>query len=315
MNLGAFGEAGSEAASVIAPPECREGSLAWQFSSTFEDGTGLHEENVATEATSACPTVGTRAATTTSITASDVQPANGEAITYTATVAPKAASPTVPSGRVRFFDGGVLIPGCEGLPVLLGTTSSAANCHTSPGLGTHSITAVYGGDSSFQRSEATAVTVTVRAANHETEGRQKAEAEKAERIAKEEAVRRAERELRGRTIAALEQTLAPKGRAARLRKLLELGHYTFAFANPSTGTLVVRWYALSHGARRGRLTLVASGRASFAKTGPAKITVRLTVTGRRLLRRARHPKLISRATFTASGAPPLSAEGTFVLNP
>lgn len=129
---------------------------------------------------------------------------------------------------------------------------------------------------------------------------------------------RSEEEARARTIAALEQTLVPRGRAARLRSLLKLGSYSFAFTAPSAGTLMLAWYELSGGARITRTrqpVLVASGHSSIAKAGTARVAVRLTADGRRLLRHARRPKLIARSVFTALGAAALSAEGTFALNP
>lgn len=138
----------------------------------------------------------------------------------------------------------------------------------------------------------------------------------AERLAKEIAGKRIEAEELTRGIAALKRALVPVGRAARLPRLLKLGKYSFVFAAPSPGTLVVRWYELAgaHASTASRPVLVALGRASAATAGATSISVNLTASGKRLLKHGRRAKLIARSVFAPSDSTALFAEATFVLD-
>jgi hypothetical protein len=102
---------------------------------------------VTVAATAATTTTTTLAASASSITA-------GSSITFTATVAPTTGSGT-PTGTVTFFDGtNVLGTGTIASGKATYTTSSLA-------VGTHSITAVYGGDTSFSGSTSSAASISV----------------------------------------------------------------------------------------------------------------------------------------------------------
>ena len=99
-----------------------------------------------------------QAATTTAL-GSTVNPSVvGQATTYTATITVNSPGAGTPSGTVAFKDGGTTITTCAAQPVAAGT----ATCTTSPSTaGSHSITAVYSGDTNFAGSTAVALTQTV----------------------------------------------------------------------------------------------------------------------------------------------------------
>src|SRR5271163_4089265 len=97
------------------------------------------------------------AATTTSLSASNMQLTSGQSVTFTATVAPHSGSGT-PTGMVTFNDGANSL----GQVSLSGGT--AAFTTASLAVGSHSITAAYSGDANFNVSSSAATTVTVVAA-------------------------------------------------------------------------------------------------------------------------------------------------------
>jgi trimeric autotransporter adhesin len=88
--------------------------------------------------------------TTTTLTASNNSPTQGTSITLTATVAPAAAT-----GTVKFLDG------TTALSTQTLSSGTAAFSTTALAVGTHSITAVYSGDTSYSSSTSSAVTITV----------------------------------------------------------------------------------------------------------------------------------------------------------
>ncbi len=92
--------------------------------------------------------------TTTALTASDTNPTVGTSITITATITPGGSGS--PTGTVTFTDGLITLG--------TGTVSSNKATYTTSTLatGTHNITAVYQGDSTFAGSIASALAVTVK---------------------------------------------------------------------------------------------------------------------------------------------------------
>jgi hypothetical protein len=90
----------------------------------------------------------------------------GSSVTYTATVTPSHAGPAQPSRSVTFLDGGKPIALCRSQPLTKGGAFFTATCKlTYGGIGTHHITAAYGGDGNFTRSGSSATTVNVRRPN------------------------------------------------------------------------------------------------------------------------------------------------------
>ncbi len=112
--------------------------------------------------------------------------------------------------------------------------------------------------------------------------------------------------------------LAPTGRSARIAALLSRGGFTASFRAPEPGTAVIDWYEVPAGAKLAKNTkpkpvLVGAGRLRFSAAGTAKIRIRLTVAGKRLLRHARQLRLTARGTFTPIGKTPVTATRTFLL--
>jgi ELWxxDGT repeat protein len=94
-----------------------------------------------------------RPATTTTLGASTTTLAQGQAVIFTATVKPPTGN--VDGGLVAFFDGGVALGSA---PV---SSNGGATLMGFLGLGMHSITAVYSGDSNFRGSGSSPVVVNV----------------------------------------------------------------------------------------------------------------------------------------------------------
>jgi hypothetical protein len=95
-----------------------------------------------------------KAATDTALSSSKLSSSQGDEVTFTALVTPSSAGIT-PTGTVTFMDGATTL-GTETLNV-----SRASFKTNSLAVGSHSITAVYGGDSNFTGSTSLALTQTV----------------------------------------------------------------------------------------------------------------------------------------------------------
>jgi hypothetical protein len=103
-------------------------------------------------------------ATAAALSVSNATPPIGSSVTYTATVTPAHGGAT-PSGPVQFVDNGGGIGSCAAQPLTAAGSSSTATCTVSYGAaGSHSVTAVYGGDGNFTGSSSGAQTATVPAA-------------------------------------------------------------------------------------------------------------------------------------------------------
>ncbi len=116
----------------------------------------------------------------------------------------------------------------------------------------------------------------------------------------------------------LAAALTPGDRAAKIAVLLRSGGLSLVFKALQAGTLSIYWYYVPPGARlagkaKPKPTLVAAGNASFKTAGAKTLKLRLTLVGRRMLRRARKLKLTARGTFTPTGGPEVTQTRSFVL--
>ena len=92
----------------------------------------------------------TQAATTVALATSGSPTVFGQSVTFTATISVTAPGSGSTSGTVTFNDNGTPISGCPGT-----VGSNQATCSTSSlSIGTHSITAIYSGDTNFAASPA-----------------------------------------------------------------------------------------------------------------------------------------------------------------
>jgi hypothetical protein len=147
---------------------------------TFSSGTGIVTSATATQLTvtfNTAPSLGSLTAVvttnaissgsavqvanivanTTTVLTSSVNPSVfGQSVTFTATVAPVAPGAGTATGSVEFFNGGTSL----GF-VTLSSGSATSAAITNFGVGTHSITAVYSGDSSFATSTSSVVSQVV----------------------------------------------------------------------------------------------------------------------------------------------------------
>ncbi len=99
--------------------------------------------------------------------ASSVNPSvTGQAVTFTATVAVILPAAGTPTGKVNFEDGGVTIAGCGAKTLAAAGTATCA--FTYSGAGTHTITAIYTGDTNFTGSTSPDFTQTVDQASTST---------------------------------------------------------------------------------------------------------------------------------------------------
>src|SRR5439155_25093370 len=107
--------------------------------------------------TSATTTTTTLPGTTTGVTSSARQSVSGQAVTFTATVKAQSTGAGTPTGTVTFKDG----PSILGTGTLDGSGQARFTISTLA-VGSHSITASYGGDATFTGSTSSALTQTVK---------------------------------------------------------------------------------------------------------------------------------------------------------
>jgi hypothetical protein len=117
------------------------------------------DTNFAASTSSAVSQVVNQASTTSTVTSSANPSTSGESVTFTATVTPASPGAGTPTGTVNFLDGTTQIG--TGTLSNSGGSDTATFATSSLTAGTHSITAVYVGDTNFTTSTSPALTQTV----------------------------------------------------------------------------------------------------------------------------------------------------------
>lgn len=109
--------------------------------------------------------------------------------------------------------------------------------------------------------------------------------------------------------------LKPSGKPATIGSLLKHGGLSLSVKALEAGTLSVQWLYVPKGAKIAKVKalLVATGKLSFAAPGTGKLTLRLTVAGRRLLRLAKRVSLTAKGTFVASDGAATSVTSKLVV--
>jgi hypothetical protein len=115
---------------------------------------------------------------------------------------------------------------------------------------------------------------------------------------------------------ALEQVASPQ-KGLTIAKLLSRGASTELFKTPVAGKLAIAWYQGKVPAGAAKTTLVAVGKRTFTEAGKAKVAVKLTKAGKRLLKGAKRKlKLASKASFTPTGGETITTKPRkFTLKP
>lgn len=113
----------------------------------------------------------------------------------------------------------------------------------------------------------------------------------------------------------LSNLLAPTGKNSKISALLKHGGYALSFNALALGEIAVSWYLVPKGAHlsRAKPVLVARGHVTVNTAGPAKLTIRLTGSGRALLKHANRLVLTAQGSMAPTGENAVSATKSFVL--
>lgn len=323
LNLGTLWEvAGHEAWSLTLPTTCTS-SFAWAADASFN---GEASEPVGMPDATACAPSGTRLSTITTVSASNLAPAEEAPVTYTATVTP--SSGPAPAGTVAFLGG------CTAQPLISGIGSSTATClehYSDPG--DYEVRGYYSGSATDAPSLSHLVTVTVHLGTEE------------QPASKEEVSSHETTTTNGgssssnsaggssptgsgsgvpvpvatissaQLSASLSQQLAPSGKVATIGALLNHGGLSLNVKALEAGTLTVQWFSTAQGAKtaKTRSVLVAMGKVVFTGAGTGKLVLRLTVAGKRLLKGHKRVSVKAKGTFTANQQTAVTASRGFVV--
>ena len=100
--------------------------------------------------------------------------------------------------------------------------------------------------------------------------------------------------------AALAAVLSAKGALPTISTMLKAGGYSLSFNAPGAGVLKVQWTTRAHGGHQAKPVVIASGSQTFGAAGRGTVKLRLTTTGRELLKKNQALRVTDQATFTPS---------------
>jgi hypothetical protein len=119
---------------------------------------------------------------------------------------------------------------------------------------------------------------------------------------------------RARIKALLAGKITPHGKAARIGELLKHGGYPVSFKAPTAGRVVIQWYFLPTRGDLRNQVLVATVTKTFRTAKTARILVRLTDNGTRLLNGDVQVTLIAKGSFFPHAQPVVKAfKGPFTI--
>ncbi len=116
---------------------------------------------------------------------------------------------------------------------------------------------------------------------------------------------------------ALTGLLSPSGPKRTLRAIRAASGYTFSFHSLEAGRVTLDWYsryATGHGRQRMLHRALIATAAKKLPAGLTTIAVRLTATGKRLLKTSVRLQVTSELTFVVSGQKPIRKSRTFTLS-
>lgn len=114
----------------------------------------------------------------------------------------------------------------------------------------------------------------------------------------------------GRIRALLRSALSVHGKAGTIRGVLGHSGYSFAFAAPAPGRLILTWYSAP---KHGKKVVVAKVTLVFHGAARATAKIQLTTAGRRLLSGSRRMKLNAKGSFAPAGHKAVSASKQLTL--
>lgn len=331
LELGATREesGGTEVNSITMPSEsdCPRGTFAWSAEAGFngEPATLIGPNQLD------CLQSGTqpRSKSTTSLSASPLVPYEEQVVTYTATVHPVGAGP-VPIGAVTFYEGVEPLAGCT-VPVEAQGAVAVASCTRSySDPREHTIHASYSGWQAYRPSTSAPTTVTVQEGTapeepgHEEHHEPEAPKGGGGSTGGSSGGGGGSTSSAGGTTATvsaaqlsalLRKELTPSGKATKIGNLLKHGGLSLSFTAPEAGVLSVQWYEVPKGAKlsRAKPVLIASGQTRFGGPGKGAVLVRLTRTGKGVLRKAKRLRLVMSEGFASSAATPAKVAASLLL--
>jgi len=118
----------------------------------------------------------------------------------------------------------------------------------------------------------------------------------------------------GQIKALLLKLLYPAGKSTRIGGLMRSDGYRASFSAPSAGRITISWYLSSRtSGGHSRRRLIATGKASFAMLTATRLNIRLTRTGRQLIKHLNRVPVTVNGTLTLTGRRPVHSTARLTL--